>query len=231
MGALSGSVTTSSSNFNVDAFVAGITDWIKYLDTGSAVRKSGGGSTIEFANPLSAPSMYPSYARTISWVNGTPTASGSDNIGLYADSGWEFDFPADPTERTAYLFCGGFQTLIDLTAHLSDSSAADVVDLGVGDSGGNYVRNYALTYSANSAGQTLNVSFPRSAGGGNVAIFAAAVVVSGGPPAGGDQPAMRRWGGVPHMGGFNGCGGVRGGGAWATRASGVWVPNHLREAA
>lgn len=43
------------------------------------------------------------------------------------------------------------------------------------------------------------------------------------------QPTMTRWGGVPHVGGRSALG--RRGGAWGRRESGVWVPNHLREAA
>lgn len=50
------------------------------------------------------------------------------------------------------------------------------------------------------------------------------------------HPTMRRWGGTPHLGGYAAPhnrirGKVRGGGSWARRSSGIWVPNHLRKAA
>jgi hypothetical protein len=45
------------------------------------------------------------------------------------------------------------------------------------------------------------------------------------------QPTMRRWGGVPHLGGGSGGGRHGSGRMWGRTRSGIYVPNHLREAA
>jgi hypothetical protein len=57
-----------------------------------------------------------------------------------------------------------------------------------------------------------------------IASFKAAVVAAG-------QPTMRRWGGVPHLGGGSGGGRYGSGRMWGRTRSGIYVPNHLREAA
>lgn len=49
--------------------------------------------------------------------------------------------------------------------------------------------------------------------------------------AGGGQPTMKRWGGVPHVGGRKRFASGGSGGAWGRSKAGVWIPNHLRKAA
>ena len=51
------------------------------------------------------------------------------------------------------------------------------------------------------------------------------------PAAATGQPTMRRWGGVSHIGGGSGGGRHGSGRMWGRTRSGIYVPNHLREAA
>src|SRR5581483_3987433 len=75
---------------------------------------------------------------------------------------------------------GGYFSGGTLTALLSDGSAANYVDVTPTVTG-QYDRNYTLTYSAASAGQTLTVSWVMSSGNGNVTLNAAALMASSGP--------------------------------------------------
>ena len=79
------------------------------------------------------------------------------------------------------------------TAHLSDLSAADFTD-STTPTGGQYDRNYTLTYKAASAGQTLTVSWVTTSGAGNVTLNGAAL--TGGAPAPG-SPTIAATAGTP----------------------------------
>jgi len=190
MASLSGSVTTTNPDFNIDTTdgqgnAITTTDWVHWTNTGgTSQRKSGGGSLISNYTAFNGlENQFTGYARTISWTNGTPTASGSDQTGIYlaatgAGSGFTFTFPADSLVlRTAYVFIGGFLSTLNFTAHLSDSSATDYTDNGGGDTGANYVRNYKLTYQSASDSQTLTITYSLASGAGNVNIFGASLVV------------------------------------------------------
>src|SRR6516162_1094088 len=127
MASLSGSVTTTNPDFNIDTTdgqgnAITTTDWVHWTNTGgTSQRKSGGGSLISNYTAFNGlENQFTGYARTISWTNGTPTASGSDQTGIYlaatgAGSGFTFTFPADSLVlRTAYVFIGGFQSTLNL---------------------------------------------------------------------------------------------------------------------
>jgi hypothetical protein len=121
---------------------------------------------------------YSNDLRPISWSDGTPTASAaSDTNGLYIQGlgqGFSFTAPADTTSRTLVVHVGGWKSGGTLTAHLSDGSAADFTDT-TATASGQYDRNYTLTYSGASAGQTLTVTWKMSSGSGNVTLNAAAI--------------------------------------------------------
>ncbi len=178
-GSLIGSGTSSQSLVNLTS--EGTADWEHWGDA-SLNRKSkvtaqlgpytvvGGGSASQYGNDL----------RPLSWTDGTPTASSSSNTnGIFIASvghGFSFQAPADTATRTLIVHVGGWVSGGTLTATLSDESARPYTDVTT-VSGGQYDRNYTLTYSAANAGQTLTVSWVMSSGvnNGNVTLNAAAL--------------------------------------------------------
>ncbi len=89
-------------------------------------------------------------------------------------SGFSFTVPATTTLRTLYVLVGGGGPTPTLRASLSDFSAADFVDTGSAAS--QYQNVYAIPFRAASAGQTLTVTYTKTAGGGSVDLKAAWLV-------------------------------------------------------
>jgi hypothetical protein len=116
-------------------------------------------------------STYSPDSRLISWSDGTPTASSSNNAsGLYINGvgqGYSITAPADGNPRTLVVHVGGWNSGGTFTAHLSDGSAPDYTDVQP-TSSVQYDRNYTLTYQAASAGQTLTVTWKMTSGSGNL---------------------------------------------------------------
>lgn len=180
---LSGSYTTSTSAVNITT--TGSTDWIHWGGTSSSNtcngvnRKSGGGSQISdyTVNGSGGNNAYPNDARAISWTDGTPTASDTNQTGCYtlgqSGSSFTFTLPASTAAHTAILYLGGFNMTagqLKLTAHLADGSAADYTDTTCGVGGGTFDCNYTLTYKAGSS-TTLNVTWGATAAtAGNMTV-------------------------------------------------------------
>ncbi len=114
----------------------------------------------------------------VSWTDGTPLLSSSNNTsGVYiagVGSGFSITVPADKTTKTLKVYVGGFNSAGTFTAHLSDNSASDFVDATT-LIGGQYSRNYTLTYTAGSDDQNLTITWVQSSGAGNVALIGAAL--------------------------------------------------------
>src|SRR5579871_4631907 len=128
-----------------------------------------------------AVATYNNDPRNLSWTDGTPTPANTNTNGIFVGglgNGYSFTAPADTTVRKLVVHVGGFGSGGTLTAHLSDGSAADYVDTTAAN-GGAYDRNYTLTYSAASAGQTLKVTWVASSlsGVGNVDLNGIALSV------------------------------------------------------
>jgi hypothetical protein len=179
-GVLGGSGASSAAAVNLTA--EGGLDWVHWGD-GSLNRKAGVTAQISSDNVIGTGSVltYSNDPRPVSWTDGTPTAASSNNMnGIYISGvgqGFSFTAPADTTARTLVAHVGGWNSGGTLTAHLSDGSAPDFVDVTSAASG-QFDRNYTLSYSAGAAGQTLTVSWVMSSGlsGGNVTLNAAALV-------------------------------------------------------
>ena len=123
-------------------------------------------------------SIYNNDPRPVSWSDGSPTLDGTSNgDGVWINGlneGFSLSAPADTTTRTLVVHVGGWYSGGTLTAHLSDGSSADFVDV-TQPASGQFDRNYTLTYSAKSAGQTLTVTWLLTSGAGNVTLSAAAL--------------------------------------------------------
>jgi hypothetical protein len=173
-GSLVGSGTSVATAVNLTA--EGSLDWEHWGD-GTLNRKAGVAAQLSNYTLLSGSAgVYTNDPRPMSWSDGTPTASSTNNFnGVYtAGQGFSFTAPADTTRRTLVVHVGGWISGGTLTAHLSDGSAADYVDT-TATSSGQYDRNYTLTYNAAAAGATLTVTWRFVSGGGNVTLNGAAL--------------------------------------------------------
>jgi hypothetical protein len=178
-GSISGSGDSSTGTLNLTS--EGTTDWVHW---GDAVLNRKSGVTPQISNYTLVGSgpvqSYSNDLRALSWTDGAPTVSGSNNDGLYVNfshNGFSFTAPADTTLRNLKIHVGGWVSGGTLTAHLSDGSPnfVDTTTLASGQ----FDRNYTLTYSAASAGQTLTISWVMTSGSGNVTLNGAALSTAG----------------------------------------------------
>ncbi|GEM_PF-2449537 len=191
--------TASPAGAAYDLSAQNASDWVVWGREGSydnLDRKAAGGNQIGALDHMGDP-VYGSNLDTnvlVSWNDGAPTASSLDEAGyifnrgayLTVDSGWSFTVPADTTSRMLYLLCGagggGVATPeVTLTAHLSDGSAPDFVDVQAG-SVDPYWRLIAIDYKAGAPNQTLTITYVKTAGvqaGSRVNLKAAWLI---GPP-------------------------------------------------
>ena len=203
-GALSGIGDYSQNAANLT--LEGTADWIHWGDSCTNQKASAGSASVAVSQLKSlnvigsfANLPYNTDARPLSWTDGYRTSTpcttlpvSSDSYpngntnGLYvsgANNGFSFTAPADTSVRTLVVHAGGFFAAGQLTAHLSDGSAADFVDTTPVTSRitASYDRNYVLTYKAASASQTLTVSWVEvtdlgtGSAPGNVDLSAAAL--------------------------------------------------------
>ena len=152
--------------------------------------KSSGGNQIGNASPVGTGESHGAKtdaARKASWTDALSGITSTGDPGYIrsngaTNTGFAFTVPADPTERTLYVYCGGSNATGTLRAHLSDGSAADFVEAQSG--AGSYLNLYALTYRAGYTGQTLTITYLKTANlagtNGSVDLKAAWLVV--GPP-------------------------------------------------
>ena len=130
-GSLSGSGNSATTTDNLT--VEGTADWVHWGDN---VLNRKNGVTPQIGNYTEVGSgqvqIYNNDPRALSWTDGTPTASGSNNDGLYIgylQNGFSFLVPADTNARNLTVHVGGWQSGGTLTAHLSDGSAPDYCGL------------------------------------------------------------------------------------------------------
>jgi parallel beta-helix repeat protein len=175
-GALAGSGVAGFAGANLTT--SGISDWAKWP---SYIRKATGGSQISNFTKIGAPSVltYNNDRRPISWTDGTPSTTGTnDTNGVYiagVGNGFQISAPADTKPRTLLVYVGGWVSGGRLVAHLSDGSAPDFVNTSISSTTGQYDAVYTLTYHAASAGQRLVVQWIQASGTGNVTLQAAAL--------------------------------------------------------
>jgi hypothetical protein len=183
-GALSG--TGNSSTAAVNLTTEGGADWIHWGET-PVNRKAGVPALLSTYSAVGTGTIgaFSADLRATSWTDGTPTASSANNTkGMLVwnvGNGFSFTAPAGPTAQTLTVHVGGYYSGGTLTAHLSDGSAPDFVDVP-GEKSGYYVRNYVLTYQAATAGQQLTVTWRMTAGPGFVTLNGAALTTAAGVP-------------------------------------------------
>jgi hypothetical protein len=176
-GSLSGSGDGSATAANLTT--EGAADWVHWGDS-SLNRKAGVTAQLGTYTVVGAGAVlsYSNDPRPLIWTDGTPAASSTNNKnGVYisgAQNGFSIAAPADTGLRTLKVHVGGWYSGGTLTAHLSDGSAPDYVNVTT-TVNGQYDRNYTLTYKAGTAGQSLSVKWVMTSGTGNVTLNGAAL--------------------------------------------------------
>jgi hypothetical protein len=178
-GSLKGSGTSSATAANLTT--EGTADWIHWGDTTNVTsvnRKSGVTALLSTYTKIGGTvNRYTNDPRPLSWTGGTPTATGTNNNGVYiagVGSGFSFTAPADTTTRTLTVHVGGWNSGGKLVASLSDGSADPFMDV-TSTATGQYDRNYVISYKAASSG-TLTVTWTMNSGTtGNVTLNGAAL--------------------------------------------------------
>jgi hypothetical protein len=175
-GALSGTVAANSDAVRLT--LDGPLDWAHWYGYD---HKATAGSRISDVTVIGGASQtYDDDPRAMSWTDGTPTVSSSDNHGgsfiAGIGNGFSFTVPADTSLKTLKIYIGGWQAGGTLTAQLSDASAPDYGDTSLSTEPGSdeaFNGVYSLTYRAASAGQSLTVTWTMASGDGNVMLQAA----------------------------------------------------------
>jgi uncharacterized protein YjdB len=176
---LTGSGVASSATVNLTT--EGTSDWAHWYGYD---HKSSGGSKISNYTLIGTGVLtYTNDPRTLTWSDGTPTASGSNKNGSYIagiGNGFQITAPADLTQRTLKVYVGGWMSGGTLTASLSDGSAPNYLNTSFSSTAGQYNAVYTLTYKAASAGKLITVKWTQASGTGNVTIQGATLVQSSG---------------------------------------------------
>lgn len=180
----------------IDLTAEGTTDWVVWglgTDTSlfSSVRKAGGAGISPLQQimpqgiPLRALGQF-NQNFVMSWSDGDPTETGTnvqgglqhngDQAGALG-AGFSLTVPAGPDPRQLTLYVTSHNGLTQLTASLSDGSAADGVAQLDGLGATNAPGVFTIEYSADSPSQTLTVDVvlidETAASWSNVAIYAA----------------------------------------------------------
>jgi len=194
-GSLSGSAVAASA-WGYNLTTLGTTDWAQWGKGGSYGQfnhKASGGSKISNVTQINPGGAnfggYTASSRSTTWTDGTPTASDTNEHGyIWANNaigaGFSFTVPAGTTTQTLYVYAGGYYSGATLTAHLSGGSAADFV--ATASNSGTYTQLFTITFQAASAGQTLTITYVKTANingynGGSVDLIAAALDPPVGP--------------------------------------------------
>lgn len=191
MATLSMAVSVDATTVNLTT--VGVVDWADWTGAQAAADfKSGGGHTIPDPTLVTGGGFnsYSNDPRTISWTDGTNTASSSNTSGTYNNgvvgTGLQLALTADTNTRVMYLYPAVFNmtTAATVTASLSDGSSSTVTDTTTLTGGVNALVDgvIQLTYAAASAGQTLTVSWTSNTVGGTINLQAAALQSAGIPP-------------------------------------------------
>ncbi len=179
-GTLNGSVgAVTTSNYNLTAL--GTSDWAHW--NGAYVHKSTGGSQISNVTQIGggAYGSATQTARNVSWTDGAPTTSDSDDQAYITcknkqNAGWTFTVPANTTPHTLKILYGGASAGspgVTLSAHLSDSSAPDFSNTQTITSA--TLNEATFTFNSASNDQTLTITLVKSnnADGNSVDLDAA----------------------------------------------------------
>ncbi len=191
-GSLSGSYSPIATGSNVDLSAVGRLDWVHWgLQTETSLNRKacvapliGDFGVLQYA----AVYQYSDNFNGYSWSDGSPVPSVTNTTtGVWAygrpnlGTGFQLDAPADTTPKILQLFVGAYAAKGEFQARLSDGSAPAFVsgpNSTVSNRGNGPGGVFTLRYAANSAGQSLTVTWSVSqifAADGNVTMQAASL--------------------------------------------------------
>jgi hypothetical protein len=163
-GVLSGSVTSVTPELDLTA--AGNLDWAHWGFGSSDAfdHKSGVLPQISNFSPVgtNVVRQLSGYPIIFDWSDGTPTASGGTDTGVFIiglGNGFELTVPAASTMKTLTLSLGLFSGQGTLQAFLSNFSAPAYTDTSLSSLYGDAAGAYTFNFSAAAPNQTLHVRF------------------------------------------------------------------------
>jgi hypothetical protein len=186
-GTLIGTATAAPANVNLTA--EGTLDWADWGELSGAgpnylEQKIGGTNQISDVTAIGNGGGVNQFDGTVvatSWSDGTPDLAETNTSGIYylgINNGYEITVPADPTKKILTVYAGGYGTIVNFTATLSDASSPPYVDQSLNDPGGasnGSADAYTMEFAAGTTNQTLTVDVTcvTDYGGGNVTLMAA----------------------------------------------------------
>jgi hypothetical protein len=164
-GILKGIVTTPPASVSVS--VEGQIDWAHWgLDNANSFNhRSGIASRISDITKIGSGPLkqLTDYAASLSWTNGTPTAtSAGTTTGIYIEGlnhGFQITTPADQTLRRLKVYVGLYGARGRFEASLSDFSGPTYGDASLNNVFDNSAGVYTVYFAAASSNQTLNVKY------------------------------------------------------------------------
>jgi hypothetical protein len=176
-GSLTGSVAFNTTAVNLST--VGTNDWKHFDDNDHKATGSMINSISNYSVIGGTAGSYNNDLRNMSWTGGTPAASSTNNKnGWYKagiGNGFSFTAVAGNGTNTLKVYAGGWNSGGTLTAHLSNSAAADYVNTKANTTG-QWDAVYTINYNAAQPGQTLTITWKQASGTGNVTIQGAALV-------------------------------------------------------
>ncbi|HEX4955061.1 MAG TPA: hypothetical protein VF017_16855 [Thermoanaerobaculia bacterium] len=174
--------TPSLSPATKNLSTEGTLDWAHWGHATAASFDHKSGVTQQISNYTQiggrAPIRFDDAQIAYSWSGGTPTASATNSTtGLAVvrvGNGYQITVPASATARTLRLYIGVWNGRGQLTAALSDGSAAACGDSSISSGAAGTDRFYTIRFAAASASQTLTVRWTvLEDNGGGVTLQAA----------------------------------------------------------
>jgi hypothetical protein len=157
----------------VNLTTEGAIDWVHLgLAIAQDVNRKSGASILN-TSIVGTPLQYGSYAPTLSWSDGAPTASATTHSGVFVygmGSGFTVTAPTSTTTRTLRLYVSQDNSTSLFTAHVADGSSADFIKMNTVLSG-NFTQVYTIVVRT-SAPSTLTASFTNTGTGGDVDLLA-----------------------------------------------------------
>ena len=155
---------TSLGMVDINLANEGTVDWAHWgLNSATTFDRKSGGTAISNVAVIGGGSQLGVTATAVSasWTNGTPDASATQTgtgTGTRSPSALRITVPADVAQHTLRVYVGNRDSSGRLDVALSDGSANAYTNTQTGGTPASHTE-YAITYNAASAGQTLTVTW------------------------------------------------------------------------
>ena len=175
-GTLSGTFGFSNSDVNLSS---GTADWKHFSNNDHKASGTKINSISNFIPIGGAASDYSDDLRKISWTDGTPTESSTNNqTGVHITGpgkGFSFTAAARNDTDTLNIYVSGNGAGGTLTAHLSNYFAPDFERTVATSRTGKWAGTFTLIYDAKQNGKTLDIKWVQATEKGNIGLQAASI--------------------------------------------------------